>query len=122
MTIKDAITAANARRQNQIQDDTMVGWLSSMDMQLVIDFLNKYHGAEKFGFRGYSMEDWESELIVPAPWDEIYIHYLCMRIDLENGDNSQYNADGNRFSAEEQKFKQHINRKFRRKSEYALRF
>lgn len=123
MTVKDAIMAANARRANQIPDDTMVGWLSSLDLQLVIDCLNRYRGAEKPGFRGYDLaQDWETELIVPAPWDEIYVHYLCMRIDLENGDMTQYNADGNLFGAEELKFKQHINRKYTRRSEYALRF
>lgn len=123
MTIKKAIKAANERRPSQIPDDTMLKWLSDLDMQLVIECLNKYCGTARPGFRGYTIEDdWDTELIVPAPWDEIYVHYLCMRIDLENGDMTQYNADGNLFGAEELRYKQYINRSYRRMSEYALRF
>ena len=52
------------------------------------------------GFRGYDGETeiGTTELLIPFPYDELYLRYLLMRIDLENGELDRYNNEAAQFN------------------------
>lgn len=99
MKIREAIDTANAARRNEIPNGTLLYWLSSLDGQLA-QLIFDAHDGEKVCYAPYTEDtDPETELLVKAPWDELYPLYLMMRIDLENNDISSYNADGQQYNA-----------------------
>ena len=45
-----------------------------------------------FHFYGYDIDlDMETELLVPAPYDEMYLRWLEAMIDYHNGEDERYN-------------------------------
>ena len=99
MKISEAIDAANAARRNEIPNGTLLYWLSALDGQLAQSIFDAHEG-ETVTYTPYTENtDPETELLVEAPWDELYPLYLKMRIDLENNDMTAYNADGQLYNA-----------------------
>ena len=47
--------------------------------------------AKKHPFNGYTEDSLMTELIVPAPYDDIYIKWLEAQIDYANGEYGKYN-------------------------------
>lgn len=61
-------------------------------------------------------------LLAPAPFDELYLHYLCMRIDLEQGEIERYNNTARLFDAVYRRFAFAMSRQGRSEGVEALRF
>lgn len=71
MKIKEAIASARKLSGNAVDDAALCRWLSELDGRLMLDF---YKGSE---WMSYSLpQDEDHELLVPFPWDELYVHYL----------------------------------------------
>ena len=86
MTILEAITRADLIRPNELDPAVKLRWLSTLDGQIHAELLASHAGAPE-PFRGYDGETelQTTELLVPYPYDELYLRYLLMRIDLEHG-------------------------------------
>ncbi len=99
MTILEAITRADQIRPNELEPAVKLRWLSTLDGQIHGELLNS-HEPEPGPFSGYG-EDTElisTELLVPWPYDELYVRYLLMRIDLEHGELDRYNNEAASFN------------------------
>ena len=65
-------------------------------------------------FRGYTEEtDPDTVLIVPAPWDVLYLYWLEAQIDYYNGEMDRYNNAAGRFSLAQQEYIDHYHRTHR---------
>lgn len=85
MKIIDAIRYARKLSGNAIDDDTLCRWLSELDGRLMLDF---YKGDE---WAIYVLpDDRDKELLVPFPWDELYIHHLEAMVYYSNGEFERY--------------------------------
>lgn len=92
MKIREAIDKANNAKPNQIDEDLMVRWLYQLDSDIkenIIDIHNYNDGEEEIIFGDYT--DDQQELIVPMPYDEVYVDYLKMQIDKANDETARYN-------------------------------
>ena len=85
MTIQEALDAANNLTGAIIDEDTMIRWLSDVDGQLTVDFYKQYNWDK------YTSNDTDRELLVPHPWDELYVHYLAAMTYYTNGAYDRYN-------------------------------
>lgn len=93
MTISKAIDSARIRADTELPDSVLVGWLSALDGQLYNEVIAHYAGAEDTTRPAYDDEtDPETDLMIPAPYDEVYVDYLVMRIHLDHGDLDRYNT------------------------------
>lgn len=66
--------------------------------------------APKLVFNGYTEEDTEKELIVKAPYDQMYIHWLSEQIDWNNREFLSYNNENAMFEATYAAFRDEFNR------------
>jgi hypothetical protein len=99
MTILEAITRADLIRPNELDPAVKLRWLSTLDGQIHAELLAAHEGGPE-SFRGYDGETElrTTELLVPHPYDELYLRYLLMRIDLEHGELDRYNNDAAAFN------------------------
>ena len=95
MNIETALARVNTLRPNSVSDQIKVSWLSECDGLVHREIiLNHEHGPELDTFGGYDEgTDRSTELLVPYPYDEIYIHYLAMKIDYATLETDKYNND-----------------------------
>ena len=90
MTINEAINALDAGKNNTFSRQDKLGWLSRVD-GMIYQELHKTHDGSQTRFSGYTDQtDPNLPLLVPAPWDEIYLHYMQAQMDYLSGDMTRY--------------------------------
>ena len=99
MTLQNAITQTDALKPNAYADTDKTAWLSRLDGLIHEELLSRYYPADgedalsSTPFAGYDDEtDPDTALLVPPPYDELYILYLSSQIDFYNGEYSRYNG------------------------------
>ena len=113
MKISEAIKQARILRDTEIPDETMVGWLSAHDGAVWEDVTCKYEGPPTVRPSYDAETDPETELLVEAPHDGLYPHYLAMRIDLAHQDIDRYNNEAAFYERLRQDWANHYNRTHR---------
>ena len=125
MTYGQAMDAAAKLRPSEFSEWEMARWLCDLDYQLLMDYVAQYatqeqmdavadgHGVE-FGLEnmlnelsreGTQQADMpairlEELYAVQAPYDNLYVDYLVMQIDLHNADYERYNNDAMLYASE----------------------
>lgn len=90
MKIIDAINKINELKPNSTPQENKIQWLSELDHLIVSNVINA-HDNSNMEFNGYDTEtDLETELLVPTPYDEMYVYWLQAKIDYWNQDMDLY--------------------------------
>jgi hypothetical protein len=111
MTIIEAINRINAVKPNTYDQPQKVKWLSTLDGIVKKEVIDTHEGGEDVTFNGYTDETiLTTNLLVPAPYDEIYIRYLEMQIDYANGEYAKYNNSTDVYNEAYTAFKRYYNR------------
>ena len=111
MNIIDAITRVDALKPNGYRQSEKIWWLSMLDWTVKREIIDTHEGGEGVVFNGYNDETLlTTELPIPAPYEEAYIHYLEMKIDYANGEYGKYNNSLSMFEAAFDAFKKYYNR------------
>ncbi len=92
MNATEAIFLADQTRPNDFEPELKLRWLSALDGQVQAELYDAHLPGPEDG-----PGDPEA-LRIPWPWDDIYVRYLVMRIDLENGELDRYNNDALAFN------------------------
>ncbi len=99
MKISQVIATVNELKPNDYEKEK-INWLSTLDMQIKTEILDGYEGNENLEFDGYDQDvSTETELLVPAPFDEMYIYYLLAKIDYHNNEFDKYDINITTFDA-----------------------
>lgn len=110
MTIQKAISTVDALKPNTFTDERKVEWLSTLDGRIKSKIFDNHEG-EPVSFKGYNeMTNRDTELLVPAPYDEMYLRWLEAQIDYYNGEEDRYNNAIILFESVYSDFKQHYTR------------
>lgn len=92
MTLIEAIGRINELKPNTYSHTDKVKWLSTLDGIIKTEIIDTHEGAEEVTFTGYNEDsDLTTELLVPAPYDSIYLRWLDAQIDYANGEYDRYN-------------------------------
>ena len=91
MKIIDAITTIDAIKPNSYPIQMKVRWLSLLDGKVKKELIDTHEGGENVEFSGYTQESLDQTLLVPAPYDDMYIKWLEAQIDYANGEYGKYN-------------------------------
>jgi len=92
MKIIDAIEQLDALKFNTYNKEQKVEWLSRLDTMVKKHIIDAHDGAEDVVFIGYDeTTDDGTELLVPAPHDEMYLRWMEAQIDYHNGEYDKYN-------------------------------
>lgn len=91
MKIREAIDMIDDLKHNTYSEAVKIQWLSRLDSMIKRLIIDTHEGGGDTEFSGYSSTDIETELLVPAPFDEVYLRWLEAQIDYANGEYDKYN-------------------------------
>ena len=92
MNISEAIVRTDSLKPNAYSNHEKVAWLSRLDGMVKRLIIDKHEGGEEIVFAGYDSDtDTETELLVPAPFDDIYLRWMEAQIDYSNAEYNKYN-------------------------------
>lgn len=93
MTIRDAINRLDALIFNTYTNDDKVQWLSRLDTAVKQQIIDTHEGWENVVFTGYTSDTPDTTvLLVPAPYDDVYLRWMEAQIHYHNGEYDKYNS------------------------------
>ena len=99
MTILEAINRVDTTKPNSYTQPEKVDWLSTLDGLIKKEIIDTHKGGETIVFEGYTPDtSLDTVLLVPAPYDDIYIRWLESRIDYANGEYGKYNNSATAYN------------------------
>ena len=111
MTISVAITSLDELKHNTYGQPDKVGWLSRLDMKIRTEIIDTHEDAPSSAFEGYDdSTDLNTELLVPAPYHDVYLRYMETQIDYLNGEYGRYNNSMTMFNAAYSNYERYYNR------------
>ena len=111
MTISEAIAKIDSLKPNGYSQTDKIGWLSLADGMIKNNIIDTHEGGEGVTFNGYDGNTpIDTELIVNAPYDELYVSWLASKIDYFNGEYARYNNNIVRFNDTLSAYTNHYNR------------
>ena len=111
MTIMDALYRIDELKPNSYSQPEKIKWLSSLDGVIKREIIDTHEGGENVVFNGYGEEaDLTTELLVPAPYDDIYLRWLESQIDYSNGEYGKYNNSISMYNTAYTAFANYYNR------------
>ena len=111
MTIREAIKRADDLVPNDYTETEKISWLSTLDGMIKNEIYENYTEGDGSGFSGYTIDtNKDTALLVPAPYDEIYILWLECRVDYYNAEIDRYNNAATRFDEMLQNYRKEYNR------------
>ena len=90
MKINEAIAQVDRLRNNMVPNNIKIGWLSRTDSMIFHEIMAGREGVEGQTFKEYTEEDGEKELLVPPPYDELYLYKLEAQIYYEQREIKKY--------------------------------
>lgn len=135
MTVAGLIESYNNERPNQIADNLKINWLRKCERMIINEILISHeHNLEdertiNLSVAGSTLKidsggtfeqhidgfDMDTTLLVPEPYDDLYIHYLDQRIAYNNNDSKRYNIASTMFNNALLTYQQYCNRTWKTK-------
>lgn len=110
MTIIEAINKLDSLKHNTYTQTDKVDWLSRLDA-MVKKFIIDTHEGDEVTFTGYDdSTDTSTELLIPAPFDEVYLRWMEAQIDYHNGEYEKYNNSIDMFNTAYSEYQNWYNR------------
>ena len=114
MTIIEAINRIDLIKPNTFERLEKTRWLSTLDGIIKSMIIDTHEGGEAVVFKGYDAEtDTTTVLLVPAPYDEIYLYWLESKIDYWNAEYARYQNSMIMYNTAYAAFEQYYNRTHR---------
>lgn len=111
MTIIEAINKIDSLKYNTYSQEDKVDWLSRLDWMVKRQIIDTHEGAEAVSFTGYDADkDLHTVLLIPAPFDEVYLRWLEAQIDYTNGETDKFNASIIMYNTAYEAFENYYNR------------
>ena len=111
MTIMDALYRIDELKPNSYSQPEKIKWLSSLDGMIKSEIIDTHEGGEDIEFLGYDeYADLSTVLLVPAPYDDIYLKWLEAMIDYTNGEIAKYNNSLTAYNDAYDLYQKHYNR------------
>ena len=111
MKIIEAINQIDALKHNTYSQTDKVNWLSRVDHMIKRHIIDTHEGAEEVSFTGYDdTTDLQTELLAPAPYDDLYLRWMEAMIDYHNGEYGKYNNAVEMFNTSYESYQRYYNR------------
>ena len=111
MTIMDALYRIDEVKPNSYSQAEKMKWLSTLDGVIKSEIIDTHEGGEGVVFNGYDeSSDLATTLLVPAPYDDIYLRWLETQIDYANGEYGKYNNSMSMYNTAYTAYANHYNR------------
>ena len=109
MTILEATQQVDALRHNTFSQEDKIRWLSQVDALVYQEVISTHEEGKVF--EPYDAQTpLEQPLLVPHPFDELYLHYLEAQMDYYQGEADCYNRSMGMYQAVLTAFTNYYNR------------
>lgn len=120
MNIEQAIAKCDEINPNTVDEVTKIKWLSQLDGVVKSEIFDNYErndtDADISDFSGYDESTVRSTaLLVPFPYDDIYVNYLVAQVYLFMGENTKYNNYATIYESERETYERYYARTHRPK-------
>lgn len=100
MTILEAISTTDALKPNSFNQTEKIRWLSNLDGIIKRSVIDTHEGGEGVVFNDYDENtSVDTVLLVPAPFEDIYIKWLEAQIDYHNNEYARYNISATAYNS-----------------------
>ena len=111
MTILEAIHRIDVLKPSSYTQSEKIRWLSELDGMVKKEIIDTHEGGEDIKFESYGDNTvLTTPLLVPHPYDRIYLPWLQAQIDYFNGENGKYQNSMSMFNAAYSAFEKYYNR------------
>ena len=111
MTIDQVINRVDSLKPNAYTKLEKIEWLSELDGMIKAEVIDTHESDTEIWFDGYGKNDGSTELLVEAPYDIMYIHWLESKIDYANAEYAKFNNSMAMFQTKYRAFTAWYNRK-----------
>ena len=117
MTIREAMDKSAALRPGLFAAADKIAWLAQLDAQIDVEIIRTHANAPEEDFVPYAAEggdmvDMETELLVSAPYDKLYVSFLLAQADFYSGDYDKFNNSQRRYASDYDEFAAYYNRTY----------
>ena len=113
MTIIEAINGVDSLKPNTFEQIDKIKWLSELDGKIKKEIIDTHEGADAVVFEVYNENTpLDKELLVVAPYDEIYILWLEAKIDYANKEYGKYNNSSHMYNTAYNNYFNYYNRTY----------
>lgn len=85
MTLRELLEKISKEKPNSFDEDTLIGYINEIERDCAEEL--RY---DKQEVPIYTAADIDNELIVPAPYDRVYVSYVKAMIDYANEEYGSY--------------------------------
>ena len=110
MKIIEAIQKVDALKPNNYSQEDKIKWLSTLDGIIKKEIIDTHEGGSTIEFNGYDTSSLEIKLLVPAPYDDIYIKWLEAQINYNIGEIGKYNNSMTMYNSAYSTYERYYNR------------
>ena len=111
MELIEAVSRVDAIKPNGFTRGEKIKWLSVLDGVIKQEIIDTHEGAEAIEFNGYDEEtSVQTVLLVPHPYDILYLRWLEMQIDYANGEYGKYNNSREMYNSAYSDYERYYNR------------
>ena len=82
-TINTTLAEVDELKPNPYSEEVKAGWLAELDGKIAVEVLHQETPV-------YGPEAWDTPLLVPAPYDNLYALYVSAMIDYYNQELDRY--------------------------------
>ena len=111
MTIQKAIDRVFSIRPDSFSTEEKVEWLNTLDGQVYIETILTHENPDQIVFAPYDPSNLDVELLIPFPYDKVYLSYLKSMIAASYGENDEYNNAAVEYNKNMNEFKAYWNRR-----------
>lgn len=109
MTIMEAINRIDALKPNVMPQIEKIKWLNTLDGMIKTKIIDTHEGSVDFS--GYDENTrLDTVLLVPSPFDDIYLYWLEAKIDYWSGETARYNNSVAMYNAAYSAYEKYYNR------------
>ena len=124
MTLLEALNRIDEVKPSGVSQSLKIKWISTLDGVIKTELIDRHENAEEITFEGYTEEDIgeDKALLVPPPYDDIYIRWLEAMIDYTNGEYKKYNNSLTAYNDSYQLYARYYNRTHKPKAHGKFKF
>ena len=112
MTIFETLAKFDALIPNDYTIAEKIGWLSELDGLIKTEIIDTHEGGEDIVFTGYdeNIDQVGTVLLVPAPYEDIYMKWLEAKVNYANAEYNKYNNSVTAYNAVHSAYERYYNR------------
>lgn len=111
MTIIEAITQIDTLKPNGFKQPEKIRWLSLLDGVIKAEIIDTHEGGSEVTFTGYDESTpLDTKLLVPAPYEHLYLRWLESQIDYHNAEIGKFNNSISLYNTAYSAFEKYYNR------------